>query len=176
MGRLTRATSTITILSVALLFACAAPASAKAPLKFTMSFDKKQYAGKDNINVTFELENTGKKDIYVNKRFFVNSEEASEGDREILLKVISPKGKELPCKVNVETGLPRAVHFELLKPGEKAKIDREKNIKYYYDFNEPGKYKITAAYKNTRGKELDLDVCKDSVKSAPVTIEILKKE
>jgi len=143
-------------------------------LKFSVYFDKTEYKKTDPININFKLENKGKTDIYVNKRFYINSKDAPREQREVYLLVTSPSGEKLPCKISHETGLPKTDYFVLLKPGEEVSLERKRNIKYYFDFNTPGKYKIIAVYQNIYGKEIGIDAFKDKIESNPVTIEIVE--
>ncbi len=146
-----------------------------APLELVITLDKEEYAKDDNIMVNVKLVNIGKDPIYVNKRFNFNSKESAKEFREIYLTVISPEGEDLECKVNSEAGFPRTDNFQLLGKGEEAVLDRDKNVKYYYDFTKPGEYEITAHYKNIYGKELGLDVYKEEIISKPVKITLTEQ-
>ncbi|MDP8258507.1 MAG: hypothetical protein P9L90_03695 [Candidatus Aadella gelida] len=149
-------------------------ARSNSPLELTLSLDKNEYKKADGIVLSLSLKNTGKKAIYVNKRFFLNGESMSAGERDVYLTVESPSGEDLPCKVSAETGLPRTQDFILLEPGEEAKLEREKNIKYFFDFDELGKYKITAFYQNVHGEEIGVDAFKGKVISKAVIITIVE--
>lgn len=164
----------ILILVAFFLFCQCNDAIAAKGMRFSISFDKSEYTQKDPIKINFKLENKGKADIYVNKRLYINSEDSSKGQREVYLLVTSPSGEKLPCKISHETGLPKTDYFVLLKPGEEVKLERERNIKYYFDFNTTGKYKIIAVYQNIYGEEIGIDAFKDEIKSKRVTIEIIK--
>ncbi|MBN1405846.1 MAG: hypothetical protein JW946_04935 [Candidatus Omnitrophica bacterium] len=131
-----------------------------------MSLDKQEYKKGETIAAEFKLKNTGKQQVYINKRFFIPGE--------ISLSVIAPSGDSLPCKVSYEPGLPKTDYFALLLPGEEIAAERKISINYYFDFNEPGVYKIAASYQNKYGSELGIDAFKDKVASKPVTIKIMQ--
>ncbi len=147
-------------------------ASHEGPLEFEISFEKDKFTPQDALSMSMKLKNTGKKAIYVNERFFLNSEISSDGQREVYLIVESPSGEQLECKNTFETGLPRTSQFVLLEPGEDAEIDRKKNIKFFFDFAKPGKYTITGVYQNVYGDEIGVDAYKGEVISKPVIIEV----
>ena len=147
-------------------------ARSKKSLELSLIFDKSEYTKKDDIVLNFSLKNTGKKDVYVNKRFFLNSKEASNENREVYLIVESPSGEKLPYKGSSEAGLPRTDDLVLLAPGKEVKLSREKNIKHLFDFNESGEYRITAVYQNVYGKEIGINAVKNKIVSKPVVIKI----
>lgn len=144
-------------------------------LELTISFDKAEYKTSDQISVDFILKNKGKEALYINKRFFLNSQESDNRYREVYLSVISPSGEKLPCKVSTsEVGLPKTDYFVLLGPGEEVNLDRKRSIKYYFDFSAPGVYKIKAVYQNVYGEEIGIDAFKDKVESDTVKIKIVE--
>jgi len=144
-------------------------------LKFTIFFDKNEYNASDNaILISFKLKNISNNQVYVNKRFYLNSDTSDKEYRDAYLEVKSPKGELLPCKVSYPTGLPRTADFVLLNPNEEIEAARSRNIKYYYDFNEAGRYKITAIYENAFGKEIGVDAFKEKIESDTIAIDILK--
>ena len=147
-------------------------AGQKTPVKLAITLDKEEYGKSDGIMMTLGLENTGKESLHVNKRFFLNSEESLPEYREAYLIVESPSGEKLPCKISMETGFPRTTHLVELGPGEKVEVDRPKNIKYFFDFTDPGEYKMTAVYQNIYGEEIGVNVFKEKIVSEPVTIKI----
>ena len=145
-------------------------------LRLSVSFDKDEYTQKDPINLTLKLENKGSREVYINKRFYINSEDSPNKYREIYFSVLSPSGEKLTYneKAFRETGLPKTDYFILLKPGEEAGMERPRNIKYYFDFKDPGAYKIKAVYQNIYGEEIGVDAFKGELVSKPVTIKILE--
>lgn len=143
-------------------------------LEISISFDRDEYRQSDPVYINFKIENKRKRPVYVNKRFYLNSEESPEKHREVYLTVQSPSGEELVCKASYETGLPKTDYFVLLKPDEETISDRKQNIKGYFDFKETGLYKITAIYQNIYGKEIGIDALKDMLISKPVTIRIVE--
>ena len=135
-------------------------------------FAKKEYQKNDPININLTLKNEGRGPVYVNKRFHINSPQSPKPEREVYLLVTSPKGENLACKIDHDTGYPKSDYFVLLQPGEKVSIKRQRNIKYYYDFSSPGTYTISAVYQNAYGKEIGLDVFSEKISSKPVKIKI----
>jgi hypothetical protein len=177
-GRKIGRTSLTLILVFTLLSPGAGFVFASEPIGFTLSLDKKEYSREDSIQATFTLKNKSKKPVYVNKRFHLNREDSPKEHRDVYLTVISPSGESLPCKIEADsykTGLPKTDHFALLHRGEEASNKRAIHIKHFFDFSKPGKYKISATYRNIRGKELGLKVYNKELKSKPVTIRMLKK-
>jgi len=167
---------TITVLFLVILLGSwvNAPAAAE-DVRLILSFEKEEFKQDEPINAEFILKNTGKGPVYVNKRFQVGSKDFPKKDREIYMKVISPKGEEVPYKASpYEMGLPKSDYFVLLGPGEEASIDRKRNIKGYFDFKEPGEYKITATYENAYGAEIGLDAVKGKIESEPVVVKIIE--
>jgi len=148
--------------------------AASGNLKFSVSLDKNEYKPKDPINVTFKLENEGKEPVYVNKRFYLSSENMPKERRDVFLIVTSPSGAKLPCKFSYETGIPKSDYFELLQPGREVVSEYPRNLRGYFDFNEEGTYKVVAVYENIYGKEIGLDAFKDKITSTPVMIKIVK--
>ena len=157
-----------------ILFLPTSYANAKNDLELSANFDKNEYKTSDGISIQLLLKNAGKTPVYVNKRFFMNAEEASSENRDVYLIVESPSGEKLPCKVSYETGLPRTADFVLLAPGEEAKPERDKNIKYFFDFSKPGDYKVTAVYQNIRGQEIGVDTFKGKLTSKPSVIKVVE--
>ena len=164
------------VITILLSAVCQALAESKA-LELSLSFDKAEYKKTDAISVTFKLENKGKKPVYVNERFYVNSKYSSKEHREIYLSVTSPSGEELAfneSRATDDVGLPKTDYFVLLEPGEEVILERPRNIKYYFDFDEPGTYKIVGVYQNSYGDEIGLDVFKKKVQSEPLEIKIVE--
>ncbi|MBU1061606.1 MAG: hypothetical protein KJ957_01600 [Candidatus Omnitrophica bacterium] len=146
-------------------------------LELSLSFEKTEYKKTDPIPVVFKLENKGKKPIYANKRFYVNSKSSPETHREIYLSATSPSGEDLPFKesrVSEDIGLPKTGYLVLLNTGEEISSDRPRDIKYYFDFKELGTYKITGVYQNSYGEEIGLDTFKNKVQSDAVEIKIVE--
>lgn len=57
--------------------------AASAKLAFSVVPDKNEYKPEEAINVNFKLENKGDSPIYVNKRFYLNSEDRPKEERDI---------------------------------------------------------------------------------------------
>ncbi len=142
-------------------------------LQFSISFDKDEYKTKDPIYVNFELKNKGSKPVYVNKRFYVSSEDSDLKDREVFFQIKGPSGEKLPYKASYYgTGFPKTDYFVLLGPKEGTISERKKNLKAYFDLSVPGIYKVTAVYQNMYGPEIGIDAFGDKIKSKPVTIKV----
>ena len=169
----------ILIMAVVLLlghsYVAAARKKTRGGLKFSVSLDKAEYKKSEQIYVSFELENEGKKQVYVNKRFHINTEGSPKEEKEVYLIVTGPSREKLPCKNTYDTGLPRTDHLALLKRGEKAVSEGKKNLKIHFDIKEPGTYTVMAVYKNVYGKEIGVDAFEGELKSASVTIKITEK-
>ncbi|MDP2923568.1 MAG: hypothetical protein Q8O30_07630 [Candidatus Omnitrophota bacterium] len=148
---------------------------AKPELKLSVSLDKEEYKESDNIYITFSIENTGKEAVYVNKRFYLSSDKAPKEQREVFLEVTGPTGAKLECIHSYPTGLPKSDYFELLEPA-KTVTPEKRNIRYFFDFKDPGEYKITANYQNVFGGEIGLGVFKEKLISAPVVFKIVKED
>lgn len=153
------------------------PCSAKTEdLKFSILLDKTEYKEQEPINVIFELECQGKEPAWVNKRFYANSTSVPRKQRgEVTLKATSPSGKELPCKFAYEAGFPKSDYFELLEPGKKAVSEYPRNLRGYFDFTEPGVYKVEAVYENIFGPEIGLDMPKGKIYSKTVSFKVIKE-
>lgn len=145
-----------------------------ANLKFSILLDKAEYKEQEPINATFKLENKGKGPVYVNKRFYLGSEDMPKEKRDLFLIITYPSGTKLPCKFSYETGFPKSDYFELLKPGAGVVSEYPRNLRGYFDFNEPGAYKVVAVYENVYGKEIGLDTFKDKITSSAISFKIIK--
>ena len=148
--------------------------SSSANLKFSIVLEKREFKSTEPINVSFKLKNTGKDAVYVNKRFFASAEDLPKEKRDVYFIVVSPSGKKLPCKIHYTTGFPKTDYFVLLKPQEEVESKWKRNLRTYFDFSEPGEYKVTAVYENSYGSEIGLDTFKGKLVSKPVTIKIEK--
>ncbi|MFH0732330.1 MAG: hypothetical protein V2A72_05360 [Candidatus Omnitrophota bacterium] len=158
-----------------ILFSVCGFAQAGKDLEFIIACDKDKYTTKESISMNFTLKNKGKSDIFVNKRFYLNSETALQDARDMYLIVTAPEGAKLEyTRPSDDTGFPRTGDFALLKPGEEASIDRKRAISNNFDFKKPGKYKIMGVYHNKFGREIGIDACTDKIESNPLTIEIIE--
>ncbi|MCK5451510.1 MAG: hypothetical protein KAI70_07080 [Candidatus Omnitrophica bacterium] len=147
-------------------------AKTKGSLVMVVSTDKTEYKKTDGIMVTLKLENCGKNALYVNNRFFLNSDKSDPKNKEVHFIVEDPSGEKMLCKIDLETGLPRTDNFISLAPGEETEIKRPRNIKYFFDFENVGEYKITAVYQNVYGEEIGVNAFKGKIISNPVIIKI----
>ncbi|MBI5149348.1 MAG: hypothetical protein HZA28_01060 [Candidatus Omnitrophica bacterium] len=156
-------------------------AAASNDLVFTASLDKTEYAPEEAVNATFILRNNGKKSVYVNKRFFVNSDTAPKNAREVSLAVTSSPGAgsasggKLEFKFPGETGYPKSDYFELLEPGKEVKSEYPRNLRGNFEMNDPGVYTLTAVYQNVFGRELGLDVFQGKLTAESVKFTIKKQ-
>lgn len=152
-------------------------AQPSAALQFQISFDQEEYKVKDPIYIHLELTNKGSEPVYINKRFYISSEDIDPKDKEVFFRVKGPSGEEVPYKAkHYDTGLPKTEYFVLLDPKESITSERKKNLKAYFDFKTPGKYKVTAVYQNTYGAEIGIDAFTDQVTSKTVTIKVVENE
>lgn len=161
-----------------LIFLCLAYQTclaASGTLKFSISLDKSEYKPDEPINVSFKLDNKGKAPVYVNKRFYLGSESMPKEQRDVFLIITSPSGAKLPCKFSYEPGLPKSDYFELLEPGKEVASEWKRDLRGYFDFSEPGTYKVVAVYENVYGKEIGLDVFREKLTSEPVYFKIIKE-
>lgn len=145
-------------------------------LKLSVLLDKSEYRQEEPINALFKLENKSKMPIYVNKRFYLSSENMPKEKKDLFLIVTSPSGAKLPCKFSYETGFPKSDYFVLLEPGKEVVSEYPRNLRGYFDFDGPGTYKVAAVYENVYGKEIGLDAFKDKIRSTAVSLRIVKPD
>ena len=143
-------------------------------LELSIFFDKNEYKPGEAIYINFKLKNSGNEPIYVNKRFYLNSESSKPEDREVFLQITGPSGEKLPYKASYDTGFPKTDYFVLLEPKEEVTSERKKNLKAYFDLKAPGEYSIIAIYQNIYGEEIGADAFKDKIISKPATIKIVE--
>lgn len=176
-GRCTKKRLTYIFLGFIYLLVFALPCFARsANLRFTLLLSKEEYANQEPLNAMFKLENIGRIPVWVNKRFYLGSENVSRNRRgEVTLKVISPAGKELECKFFHEAGLPKSEFFKLLEPGGEVISEHPRNLRGYFDFTEPGIYKIVAIYENIFGKEIGLDAFRKKLTAEAVSLKIIRE-
>ena len=146
-----------------------------AKMLFSISLEQNECKSDEPIYVTFKLQNKDKRGVYVNKRFYLGSEEMPKEKREVFLIVSSPSSTKLICKYLYETGLPKSEYFELLEPQKEVISEFKRDLRAYFDFAESGTYQIVAVYQNVYGKEIGLDTFTDKVISKPVLLKILPK-
>ena len=136
--------------------------------------EKPEYKLSDKIEVGFKLENKGKEPVYVNKRFKLGPAKAAPDQRELILEVKAVDGSAIEMKnLDYETGLPKSDYFQLLQPGQEASSERRWDLKDLAKIEKPGTYEITAAYQNTFGKELGLDVFRERV-TASAKVKVME--
>ena len=172
--KLSRPISVILVFTCLCLFPPQLNAKSALALELIVFFDKDEYKTNEPIYINFKLKNTGDKAVYVNKRFYINSESSEPQDREVFLRIIGASGEKLPPKTGYDTGFPKTDYFVLLKPKEEVISERKKNLKAYFDLKTPGEYKVTAIYQNIYGQEIGLETFKEKITSKPVAIRILE--
>ncbi|MFC1807794.1 hypothetical protein ACFL0T_05450 [Candidatus Omnitrophota bacterium] len=162
------------ILSIisAVLFYPGVSLSDNTSMKFSISSDNSEYKIRKPIMLTYTLKNNGKEEVFVSNRFFTGSE--TSRNRDVFLKVTSPANEELTCKYSHPTGIPRTDNFIILAPNAQIKSGRKYNALAYFDFKEPGAYKIVGVYENKFGEEIGLDTFKERIESEPITITIVE--
>jgi hypothetical protein len=163
---------------IGLLFCFRSISSAQSSpkMEFSIVLENSECKLEEPIYATFKLKNTGTIPAYVNKRFYLGSEEAPKEKREVFFIITSPLSTKLYCKYSYETGLPKSEYFQLLQPGEEASSEFKRDLRAYFDFTETGTYQIVAVYQNVYGKEIGLDVFSDKAISRPVSLKILPKD
>lgn len=149
-------------------------AALHASLKFSLSFEQESrtYKLNDPITVSFSLENTGKRPVWVNKRFYLTADTLPKEKREVTLTVTGPTGEPLPCTVTSHSGFPKSEYFELLQPGQTVTSDSPRDLRNYFSFSKAGTYMIAGIYENAFGQEIGLDAFTGPVTSKPVTLTI----
>ena len=110
--------------------------SAPAP-ELSVFFDKNEYQAGEPIYINFKIKNKSDQPIYINKRFYINSANASPEDKEVFLRVTDPSGEQLPCQADYDTGFPKTDYFALLEPEDEITSERKRNLKAYFDLNDP---------------------------------------
>jgi hypothetical protein len=163
-----------TVLTITCLFIQELDARAKGVLQLSMLLDKKEYKLGEPIYINFRLKNTSTKPVYINKRFYLGSEESKPGDREVFLRITGPTGEKLPCKFSYDTGFPKTDYFVILKPKEEFTTERKKNLNAYFDLKDIGTYKIIAVYQNVYGPEIGIKAFSKRIESKPVYIKIVE--
>ncbi len=144
----------------------------KPKLEFRAALDKSTHTRNDPVLVTFTLQNTGQSSVWVNSRFYLNSQTVPKDDREIYLAVTAPSGAEVPCTFSYPTGLPKSDDFKLLEPGQEVASEQPRDLRGFFDLKESGTYTVRAVYQNVFGDELGLDTVKGPLESKPVTFTL----
>ncbi|MBN1871161.1 MAG: hypothetical protein JW800_01160 [Candidatus Omnitrophica bacterium] len=135
--------------------------------------EKEGYGKNDPILIKFKLENKGKESVFVNKRFYINSNKSPEDERDIYFSVTSPDGKEMDYRQDpFDTGLPRTDDFAYLKPGEQVESKYDRNLRAYFEFQSPGEYEVRAVYQNQFGDEIGLDTFQKRLTSNTIKVKI----
>jgi hypothetical protein len=165
---------TLIILTISCLFTQQLGAKPKEALQLSILLDKNEYKVGEPIYINFRLKNTSAKPVYINKRFYLSSEESSPGDREVFLRITGPTGEKLPCKFSYDTGFPKTDYFVVLKPKEEFTSERKKNLNAYFDLKDKGTYKVIAVYQNVYGPEIGIDAFSKRIESKPVYIKIVE--
>lgn len=143
-------------------------AALHASLQFSLSFEpeSRTYKLNDPIKVSFSLENSGKRPVWVNKRFYLTGE--------VTLTVTGPTGEPLPCTFTSRSGFPKSEYFELLQPGQTVTSDSPSDLRNYFSFSKAGTYLIAGIYQNAFGREIGVDAFNGPIRSKPVSLTIVE--
>lgn len=156
-----------------LSFFLSAAFASRAGIQLVFSSDKSQYAANEPVLVDIRLINNSKNNLWVNKRFYLGTDKMPENERDWYILVTTPSGEKLESKYSFAAGFPKSDFFQNLEPGQEAAAERPRNIRGFYDFQEPGTYRLQAVYENVFGKEIGLDAFKNKLSSEAVEIKIL---
>jgi hypothetical protein len=146
---------------------------ASTQLKFSLVLEKTQYSSEDPININFSLKNLGPSPVMVNQRFYISAQSAAKNQKEVYFELTSPTGAKLLCQHFYETGYPKTEYFKLLAPNEEARSEYPRNLKGFFEINEPGTYTLVAVYQNVFGSEIGLDTFKEQLVTEPVKFTIV---
>lgn len=151
-------------------------ATLHASLQFSLSFEpeSRAYTLNDPITVSFSLKNTGKRPVWVNKRFYLAAETLPKEAREVTLTVTGPTGEPLPCTFTSRSGFPKSDYFERLQPGRTVTSDSPRDLRNYFSFSRAGTYTIAGIYENAFGQEIGVDAFNGPIRSKPVAITIVE--
>lgn len=167
----------LTVLMAGAGLAGAASAKArrvKAPVTFHLTLSKTEYKRTDPIEATLSLKHNGKKPVWINVRFYVNSPAQPPEEREVWLEVTSPAGEPLSCTFSHPTGFPKSEYFQWLQGGQTATAEHPRDLRSYFTFEKPGRYTVVGVYENVFGGELGLPAFTGPVTSKPVALTIIE--
>jgi hypothetical protein len=137
-------------------------------LQFTIATDKPRYRTDEPIRLQLRLTNRGQEPAVVNARLGLAP---SRRSGEVWLDVDGP-AQSSALIVNVNIGPPRPANFTTLAPG--AAVEKEYELRTYYQLAEPGDYTLRGTYHNKwTGEEIiGQTAWTGQVESAPITIHI----
>ena len=90
--------------------AAAARKKTRGRLKFSISLDKTEYKKSDRIYVNFTLKNEGRKPVYVNKRFHINTEDSPKEEKEVYF-IVTGADLSSPLKASTPISLPYTFRY-----------------------------------------------------------------
>ena len=117
-----------------------------AMLGFEIEFGEQAYESGDSILATLSLTNSGQESALVNARMAPNAANAPDEMRDVVFKVRSPSGDELPLRVFINVRPPSDKDFIELAAGESVSTNID--LTNLYSFAEPGNYTVQAIYTN----------------------------
>ncbi len=138
-------------------------------LALSLNPTKPTYDSGEPVRVTIALSNAAAQPITVNKRLALNSPFAPAKFREIRLAISNEAGSESVFGAKINIGFPLEKDFAELEP--QAKIERQFDLRQYFELNQPGRYILKAAYQNQCDPESG-QAWKGEVDSEPVSIEV----
>lgn len=143
-------------------------------LEFNIQADKVGYSKNAPIFLQMSITNTGKKTVFINKRFIINSPDQPKeaGTGEVYLTVTSPTGDTLSFNAFLEVGYPTNKDYIKLEPGKMIGNDNKQDINRLYDFSKNSEYKITAYYYNYFNKGITPQPWQGKIKSNTIVIQI----
>lgn len=157
--------------------AMAAAENNPAPtLEFRVTVDHTTFKSRtEAVMMTYVIANHGQAPVWINRRFYINSEEMPSDGREVSLEVTSSTGERLPGTYAHETGLPKSDDFVLVQPGDDVTSERPRDLRNFVDLTTPDTYTVAAVYHNVFGKELGLAVFDGRLVAEPISITIVEE-
>lgn len=138
-------------------------------LTLTLEPTKSNYDTQEPLRLTVVLSNSGEQPITINKRLALNSPFAPDKFREFKIAVTNSAGNELVFGAKINLGFPLEKDFAVLAP--KEQVERQYDLRQYFELSQPGRYTLTAAYHNQSDPEGG-EAWKGEVESNPVSIQI----
>lgn len=117
---------------------------AAANLSLEISTDQREYSVRDAIMVSAYLFNFGDDPTTVNSRLALGQ---WDGPGEVAFRVVGPSGQPVPFSARVNVGRPEDDDdFSLVAPW--SCVGRRYELRTYFRIDEPGRYGLTAHYRN----------------------------
>ena len=102
---------------------------------------------KKERRVKFSLSNAGQRDLWINGRFSVASENKPEWGREITFQIFDETGTAAPDLCRMRVSRAKISNYRLLKPGESVSTEYDL-LRCYPTIERSGKYRISAYYQD----------------------------